>query len=246
MTKLACIGDIHAHWPRLDSVLARIAREPGVAGVLMVGDLGAEPPWGVRRGTSEALAHRTRSLAEVLDRVASLELPMAWVPGNHDPASLPAELDARGNVDDRCVTFAGLRVVGVGGAGPHRFGFPYEWDEDTIRARAVPAGVDVLLCHAPPARTSLARTSRGHDAGSQAIRELAEAHAGVLVCGHIHEAPGAEVIGRCLCLNVGGLGQPHGRAQVGFVARGDSGGWSATWEDLEGGASGSWRLEPSR
>ncbi len=43
-TTLAVIGDIHAHWPRLDPVLTRIHETPDVAGVLLVGDIGAEPP----------------------------------------------------------------------------------------------------------------------------------------------------------------------------------------------------------
>ena len=240
-TTLAVIGDVHAHWPRLDPVLARIREVSDVRGVLLVGDLGAEPPWRTRRGSPEAIAARLESIAEVLDRVEALGLPVAWVPGNHDPRAFPPELDARGNVDGRLADVAGLAVTGIGGAGPARFGFPYEWDEDDVRALDLPAGADIIISHTPPAGTALALTHRGADAGSVAVRERAEAHAGALVCGHIHESPGAEVIGACLCVNAGGLGAPRGLAQVVFLTR-DAAGWGARWEDLERGGTRSWRM----
>ena len=127
---------------------------------------------------------------------------------------------------------ADLTVAGIGGAGPARFGFPYEWGEDEIRARSVP-DCDVLLTHCPPALSALGRTASGSDAGSLAIRERAIRHHGVLVCGHIHEAAGVERIGDCLCLNVGGLGRPHGKTGVGLVEGIDR----VQYIDLENGIS---------
>ncbi len=41
----------------------------------------------------------------------------------------------------------------------------------------------------------------------------------MLVCGHIHESPSAVALGRCLCVNAGGLGAPFGKPQVAFVRR---------------------------
>jgi hypothetical protein len=102
----------------------------------------------------------------------------------------------------------------------------------------------VLLCHAPPLETPLDALARsGRHVGSLALREIAERHDGVYVCGHIHESPGAVQIGRCLCLNVGGLGEPYGRAQLGFLryTSGLPGGWEASHEDLESGSVRSWR-----
>jgi predicted phosphodiesterase len=37
------------------------------------------------------------------------------------------------------------------------------------------------------------------------------------VCGHIHEAVGAQTLRRCLCYNTGSLGEPYGKLQVGFL-----------------------------
>lgn len=235
---LAVIGDIHAHWRKLDYVLARIA-EARVDGILLVGDLGSHDLAHTIRRSPERDARYLASIDEVLRRVRSLGVPSLWVPGNHDLPDLAGE----GNVDRRVAEIAGVRVAGIGGAGPGRFGFAYEWEEDEIRRRDELA-CDVLLCHAPPARTTLDVI---HDSirhvGSEAIRERAERHDGVLVCGHIHEAPGAEQLARCLCLNVGGLGAPFGRAQVGFVRRSSAlpAQWEVVHESLDTGVARRWQ-----
>jgi Icc-related predicted phosphoesterase len=205
---LAVIGDVHSNWRRLDRVLNAIGKGPDVAGILLVGDLanagrGAE----VKQNASYLL-----DIDKIFKRVRSLGVPMAYVPGNHDRP----DLDQRGNIDGASCEMGELTVVGIGGAGPDRFGFPYEWDEDDIRGRDLPQG-DVILSHTPPARTTLDRIQRGKHVGSEAIREIAFGWEGVLVCGHIHEAAGVEQLGPCLCMNVGGLGHPYGATQVGWV-----------------------------
>ena len=53
----------------------------------------------------------------------------------------------------------------------------------------------------------------------------------VMVCGHIHESAGVVQIGECLCMNVGALGAPFPRVQVGFVEGFDR----VVLEDLEDG-----------
>jgi Icc-related predicted phosphoesterase len=239
-TTLAVIGDVHAHYRKLERVLARIS-EVGVDGILLVGDLGSAGPGLTRIRRNAALELYLKSVAEVLRRVEELGLPVLWVPGNHD---LP-DLEGERNVDGRAAEIAGVVVAGIGGAGPDRFGFAYEWGEDEVRGREVPA-CDVLLCHAPPYGTSLDTLARGgRHVGSRALRELAERHDGVYVCGHIHESPGSVQLGRCLCLNAGGLGQPYGRAQVGFVHRRPAlpGLYEVAHEDLDDGTARTWRRD---
>lgn len=234
-TTLAVIGDVHAHWRKLDFVLTRIG-QARVDGVLLVGDLGSHDLAHAWRRSLERDARYLRSVEEVLRRARSLDVPCFYVPGNHD---LP-DLSFEGNVDGRLADVAGLRVAGIGGAGPGRFGFAYEWDEEQIAARTIPA-CDVILSHTPPARTSLDLLhDKTRHVGSESIRAIAAAHDGVLVCGHIHEASGAEQIERCLCFNVGGLGAPFGRAQVGFVHRTSLGAWECTHEDLDSGVVRRW------
>jgi Icc-related predicted phosphoesterase len=232
---LAVIGDVHASWRRLERVLERVGVR-GVDGVLLVGDIGEPTPeWRGRRDFARFQRY-VESIERTLDLVRALGRPLAWVPGNHDLRSPPGA----GNCDGRVVEVAGLRVLGIGGAGPERFGFPYEWDEDEIRSRPEPE-CDVILAHCPPARTALDRVPTSDaNVGSEAIRERAQRHAGVLVCGHIHESPGAEQVGPCLCLNAGGLGEPWGRAQVGFVEWDAAGRHVASHEDLETGTVRAW------
>lgn len=234
MPKLAIIGDVHASWPLLERVLARI-REEQVHGVLLVGDLGDHNLTLQRNRTPMRDELYLRSVRDVLAKVGDLGLPMAWVPGNHDLPEVPGQ----GNLDHTVGEVAGLRVAGIGGAGPNRFGFCYEWDEDQIRARTVPE-CDVLLCHCPPLDTRLDLTKGGHHAGSAAILERARAHTGFLVCGHIHEAAGAQQIDDCLCLNAGALGHPFGHAQVGWLVRDDQGD-RVGHEDLDTGELRWWQ-----
>lgn len=224
---LAVVGDVHAELERLDRVLARASTEAPDA-VLLVGDLGSHDLSYARRRTPERDARYLASVEEVLRRARAIA-PVLYVPGNHDLPNLAFE----GNVDGRVVTLAGVRIGGVGGAGPGRFGFAYEWEEDAIRARAE-LDCDVLLCHTPPARTPLDRVWSGEHVGSEALRERAERHAGVFVCGHIHEAPGVVQLGSALCVNAGGLGAPYGADQIAFVRRA-RGAWSARHEHLETG-----------
>jgi len=238
--RLAVIGDIHAQWERLDAVLERLARE-GPDGILLVGDLGSHDLSYVHRRTPARDARYLASVEEVLRRTRAVCEHLLYVPGNHD---LP-DLEFPGNVDGRVEELAGLRIGGIGGAGPGRFQFAYEWDEAEIRARPALA-CDVLLCHTPPVRTELDLLhDRVRHAGSEAIRERAFAHDGALVCGHIHESAGAVQLERCLCANVGGLGQPFGRAQVGYVRFRPEipGNFEITHHDLESGEVRSWRRE---
>jgi len=212
---------------RLERVLERI-EAVGVDGILQVGDIGGHA-LGRRKPEKhpERLAAYQRSVDEVLHELRRLGVPVLWVPGNHDVREVAGE----GNVDFGVGEIGGLRIAGIGGAGPDRFGFPYEWEDNHIRQRTIP-DCDILLVHAPPRDTPLDLVPhRELHVGSQAIRELAEQHHGALVCGHIHESPGVVMLNDCLCLNAGGLGEPWGSARVGFLEDLDRG-WV---EDLDTG-----------
>jgi len=217
ITRFACIGDYHGQAGRLASVIEALADQDFVA-VLMTGDF--------RCGAWDD------STRIALEMVAKLGVPILFVPGNHDEPGIVHP----GNVDGRGAEIGGMRIAGVGGAGPHRFGFPYEWSEDDIRARHLPDW-DILIAHAPPFGTTLDRLRGcGEHAGSVAIRERAEAHGpGLLLCGHIHECVGVDLVGSCTCYNVGALGEPYGRAQFGLVEFASSPTPLITHVDLESG-----------
>lgn len=206
----------------LAKVLRRVAKEK-VDAILLVGDLACarNAPPGSGRG-----ARYLEQVTEVLAAVRAVARKVYYVPGNHDWP----ELALPGNLDCRSTVVGGVTIAGLGGAGPARFGFPYEWSENDAAMR-LPAKAPLLVSHTPPLNTPLDRTTTGIQAGSAAVRAWAQERGKVLVCGHIHEGAGVFRLGDCLCLNAGGLGEPAPRAQVGFVR-----GLDEVWhEDLEGG-----------
>lgn len=153
------------------------------------------------------------AVAAALTVVETLGVPIFFVPGNHDSPTIRHT----GNVDRSMQKLGEVRIVGIGGAGPHRFGFPYEWSEAEIRRLTLPSW-DILISHAPPAGTQLDRLARsGEHVGSYAIKKLARKQSGLLVCGHIHEAVGYQRVGKCIFYNVGSLGDPYGKTQFGIV-----------------------------
>jgi Icc-related predicted phosphoesterase len=241
MPTLGLLGDVHAHAARLDRCLAWLDRQGPLDGVLLVGDIAGNPPW-ARRAHPEELVRMQMDIGAIVRRVgAALRAPVLFVPGNHDPRDVAHP----GNVDRRQKVIAGLRIVGLGGAGPDLFGLPYEWEEDEVDALDLPAW-DVLLSHCPPRDTALDVLRGGpRHVGSAAVRRRAEDGRGLLVSGHIHESVAGEVLGGTLCVNVGGLGEPHGKAQA-AVARFKEGpsGWQVRVQhrDLEpGGKTTRWR-----
>ena len=236
--RFAMIGDVHDHQARLSRVLDHLVGVGQLDGVLLVGDISRDPPW-AQRGSPASLERQRADIARIVVQIEGrLGVPVRFVPGNHDPR----EVSHPSNLDGRMEVVAGVRIAGIGGAGPARFGFPYEWDEEEIEARELPSA-DLLLVHAPPRGTTLDRLAHnGLPAGSQAIRARAIAHRGLLVCGHIHEAAGAELLGECLAVNLGALGQPYGRAVVGVVeVKVGIGEWEVELAELDEGSARSWR-----
>ena len=233
VTRLAILGDVHDHQPRLTRVLAWLAAEvPLLDAVLLVGDIAGNPPGRCGR-TRRAGADAGGRGAHHRPGRGATGAPVASSPG-----TTTRDLPLPQNVDRRSATLADgpLRVWGVGGAGPGRWGLPYEWAEEEVAALVVPP-CDVLLAHAPPRGTTLDRLLGSDTAlGSAAIRGHVLRHHGLFCCGHIHEGFGAEVLGDALCVNAGGIGEPHGAAQVALIEARPEGahdGWHARLVNLD-------------
>lgn len=218
--KIAVIGDVHGHRPRLEAVLAPLAAQrPDLA--VLVGDIGKDPP---RRDGREA---HWASVRGVIGRVReALGAPMVFVPGNHDLPEPPPDLDAV-NADGQVIEAAGLRIFGFGGAGPALFGFPYEWtDEQAERRlwallREAPK-LDLFLSHAPPYKSKLDRLRGGTPVGSRAVAEwIVRTRPRLFLCGHIHESGGTDVHEGVPCLNAAALGEPYGQEIA----------WIVDWEE---------------
>jgi len=206
------IGDVHGATDHLASI---VEHEAGglVSGVFLVGDFAR---FDGRRYYHQLDAVQAE-LARCLEILSPLQVECLWVPGNHDPRQLAGP----GNCDRRSAGLGNLSVYGIGGAGPDRFGFPYEWRDDEVDRLAI-GKVDVLLSHTPPLGT-LDRTRHGHRAGSAGVRQQALRSARAVLCGHIHESPGAADMDGVLVLNPGSLGLPYGALQYGELLVDDAG-----------------------
>ncbi|MGA7913239.1 MAG: metallophosphoesterase [Candidatus Dormiibacterota bacterium] len=144
--------------------------------------------------------------------VSRLDVPLLYVPGNHDPSLKPADptwaplqADApvpgpRGceNIDGRVVEAAGLRVAGLGGSVRYRRG-ANQYTQGEMRRRALNlelrmrlSGVrhrdrrlDILVTHAPPFGIASAQDAAhsGFVAFERVIRSFGPLLA---VYGHVH------------------------------------------------------------
>ncbi len=219
MRRLAVIGDVHDRREALDAAMDLAAGPFDLA--ILSGDVGLDPPWD-EVGRLTARESHDASMGAVVGRVARrMGCPVVFVPGNHDLRDA-IEIPGALNLDGVVRECAGLRLAGLGGAGPDRFGFPYEWSEEQAERRlaALPATprIDLLLCHTPPAGTSLDLTGRGAHVGSNAVaRAIARLAPRLFVCGHIHEARGFEVLDGIPCLNAGALAPPAEQIQLCLV-----------------------------
>lgn len=147
--------------------------------------------------------------------VSFFNVPLVFVPGNHDPEIAPARrdaLDPQGfswqghhgdvprphgceNIDGRIVSVAGLQLIGLGGCiryndGPNQYSqqqMARRVSKLVLRHRLGPRRrtVDLLVTHAPPARCG-----DGPDdahTGVEALHRLTKAvQPTYLVHGHIH------------------------------------------------------------
>jgi Icc-related predicted phosphoesterase len=150
--------------------------------------------------------------------VSRLDVPLVYVPGNHDPevrsadptwAPLRTESPLPGpqgcdNADGRVVVAAGLRIAGLGGSMRYKPG-PNQYSDAEMRWRALslemrirlnPAKgarkVDVLLTHAPPLGWG-APDDPAHRGFAAFVRLVKDLTPRLLIHGHLH---------------------PYGRAQV--------------------------------
>jgi hypothetical protein len=208
--KIAYVVDIHEQFDAVNRAMERI----GAADALIVGgDI-------THRGAPERLQagiESWRPLAPWLLAVA----------GNMDSAALDAHLANLGvSLDSRGVVIGDIGFFGVSAAPKSPLRLPYELAEEEIAAR-IEAGfaqvkhcpVKVFCPHAPPRDTACDRIHSGLHVGSTAVRAFIEREQPDLVlCGHIHESPGEDRIGRSRIVNPGPL--TEGRYAVARIGGG--------------------------
>jgi putative phosphoesterase len=158
----------------------------------------------------------------VLERLASSNKRILAVPGNCDRLGVNKTLTAKNmNLHGVSISIGSVALYGIGGCSKTPFHTPQEYSEKEIsqilNSLAVPkeAQTHILVSHAPPHNTKLDKVLIGFHVGSKAVRKFIEdSQPDLVVCGHIHEARGADRIGKTLIINPGPFPKHYGVINV--------------------------------
>ncbi len=151
----------------------------------------------------------------LLKKICPPGVPILFVPGNWDPPALGEFEGFEGmfGLHGRTLKIGEICFGGIGGSNPTPFDTPFELSEESISQtlglisasmRSCPRSV--LVSHPPPAETSVDLTQSGLHVGSRSVREFIEKlQPDLVLCGHIHESKGKDMIGRSVILNPGSV-----------------------------------------
>jgi len=228
--KLLVVGDIHAEIGFLSRILLH-ASHLELDAVVLVGDIGTDLLF-TRDAEHPELRQRfyRGSVAAAFDVLACLGAPVYYVLGNRDLPSAATDREGFHNIDILAggghADVDGWSLFGIGGSNydpeedSYRPKWHHEWREEEADGKAkaylnregakVDLGRLVLVSHDAPWHTMLDRSRMGQPLGSQTVRDLAAAwEPCLLLCGHIHESPGVDLLGRrTLAVNAGALVLP--------------------------------------
>lgn len=140
---------------------------------------------------------------EFLDKIASLNLPLYLVSGNHE---LSSNSDFLKQASERYSFVRDLenRVILLGDT--QFFGCSYLDSEEGISffTGLSREKTSVFVTHCPPSGCLSARNQKGQDGGSSLVREFVEeVQPDLVLCGHIHDPMEREsVIGESRIINL--------------------------------------------
>ncbi len=196
--RLLVTSDIHGQIQKVP-LLEPIIREQKPDVLVVCGDL-------THFGNLEATS-------SVLVTLRNLGLPVLFVPGNCDPKELESKaiFENTENLHGRCLAMSCGNIIGVGGCVPGPFRTPFELSEAEIlqtlsnaSKQCSDGSLTALISHSPPYGTKLDRTGFGQHVGSNALHDfVVSTSPTVVLCGHIHETRGTDVIGATTLLNPG-------------------------------------------
>ncbi len=187
--KLLCVSDFHGGSGKIEGLSA-------VDVLVILGDI-------------THFGDRVRAM-EILEGFKSAKRLLA-VPGNCDNLDVNealVELDIDLHSRGRIVEDVGF--FGLGGSNRTPFNTPQEYSEDELwdflakgYEQVKDSPIKVMASHPPPFNTDLDKTGGMH-VGSKKVREFIETYEPDLVlCGHIHEARGQDMIGKTVIINPG-------------------------------------------
>jgi len=192
--KFLCITDIHNRIEPFQHIL----KDAGpIDLVLLGGDL-------TNFGTPA-------DVEKIVHVAQSANFPVLAVAGNCDSAPIDRRLMELGvSVAGRGMIIDGVGIHGLSAAPPwHRgmYGFTEEELGQHLQAgysQVQNAQRHVVLAHVPPRGIKLDRTHFFQHVGSSALREFVEkTQPALVVCGHVHESRGVEILGSTTVVNCG-------------------------------------------
>ena len=199
--RIAYVVDVH---DRFDSVAQALSEVDTVELLVVGGDI---TTFGTPADVDSAIG-LWRPLAPRLLAVA----------GNMDSPAIDARLVELGvSLDGRGVVLDEVGLAGVSAAPHSPLHTPHELPDEEIGRRAAAGLAEIescrvrILCpHGPPFGTACDRLRSGEHVGSPALRALVEREQPDLVlCGHIHESRGEDVIGATRIVNPGPVASGH-------------------------------------
>jgi Icc-related predicted phosphoesterase len=199
--RIVAFTDIHGSYKKVESALSK---ESTFDAIVIGGDL-----------TTHGTVNEAR---ETIHRFQKYAKPILVVAGNMDLPAFDQIYESLGvNINARGIVLNDAGFFGIAGSPITPMHTPYEITEDEIRRRAEAGWAEVqnarwkiFVPHAPPFGSNLDKTFLGKHVGSTAIREFVERNQpDALICGHIHESRGTDVLGKTQLVNCGAAGQGY-------------------------------------
>jgi len=197
---LYAVADIHGKKENLDRI-ERTVRERTPDVLVAAGDVATR-----------------RDALPVLERLDGLSIPVLLVRGNMDPPDLDLLAGPYRCIESlhrREVAVEGMSFAGISGTLPIPFRTRVslreknDWTDLASRVRRE----TILVAHPPPLGI-LDRAFGMFHSGSRGLRDLVlRTEPRLLLCGHIHEAAGADRLGRTLVVNAA-MGRKGGGALI--------------------------------
>lgn len=193
--RILAFTDIHGSYKTVEEILRW---ESGFDAVIIGGDL---TTYG-SPGEAE----------DAIKRFQSFGRPLLVVAGNMDPPRLEDTFNALGvSIDGKGRVINDVGFFGVSASPFTPMNTPYEISEGEIGRRAEAgwndlqsARIRIFIPHAPPRDTKVDRIMIDMHVGSTAVRAFIERRQpDAVVCGHIHEARGQDMIGTTKIINCG-------------------------------------------
>ncbi len=151
-------------------------------------------------------------MEKALNKLLALSQTSFALAGNMDRPETADVIEARGiSLHGRGIIHRDVGIFGVGGCPKTPMNTPNELSEEEIGTIIVD-GYDavrtakrkIFVTHTPPADTKLDRISSGQHVGSISVRMFIEyEQPDMVICGHIHEARGQDILGASRLINCG-------------------------------------------